>query len=420
MTTEHRLVILGSMDEFVDLVERARARGIYTIVCDGYENGPAKAHADKAYLADIRDTAAIADICRTEGADGIIASFSDLLAECMIDIADAAGLAAYLKPEQERYLREKPLMKEMFAKLGIPTPRSKVIRLDSLEDDFADLAFPCVVKPLNGYGSHGVFVAASLDEVRERFADAAAQSTFDALIAEEYNDGREFNAMTWIVDGQAHVLSIADREKAPFRSGDVPQVVRIAYPSTLTEAIAEDVQDIATKIAGYVGLENGPLCIQLFRTRDGKLAVCEAAGRIFGYEHELLELAGGLAVEDLLLDLTYRPEACKERVRAHSPYLAGHAAGLYFHGREGQVADSSAMDVLAQLDGVTEYLPYYGEGDVISHGRGAKPYAARYYIIGDSRAAIDALSDEIFDRASLVDAGGNELLFSAAARERHE
>ena len=43
----HRLVILGSMDEFVNLVELAKKRGIYTIVCDGYEDGPAKAHADK-------------------------------------------------------------------------------------------------------------------------------------------------------------------------------------------------------------------------------------------------------------------------------------------------------------------------------------------------------------------------------------
>ena len=62
----HRLVILGSMDEFVDLVECAKKRGIYTIVCDGYEDGPAKAHADKAYLEDVRHTDAIAEICRKE------------------------------------------------------------------------------------------------------------------------------------------------------------------------------------------------------------------------------------------------------------------------------------------------------------------------------------------------------------------
>ena len=39
--TQHRLVVLGSMDEFVELVKLARRQGIYTIVCDGYENGPA-------------------------------------------------------------------------------------------------------------------------------------------------------------------------------------------------------------------------------------------------------------------------------------------------------------------------------------------------------------------------------------------
>lgn len=154
----HRLVILGSMDEFVDLVECAKKRGIYTIVCDGYEDGPAKAHADKAYLEDVRHTDAIAEICRKEQADGIIASFSDLLAECMIDIADAAGLPSYLKPKGEKLLREKPLMKQMFQELGIASPRYKKIRLDTLEEDFADMAFPCVIKPVNGYGSHGVFV----------------------------------------------------------------------------------------------------------------------------------------------------------------------------------------------------------------------------------------------------------------------
>lgn len=68
-----------------------------------------QAHADKAYLEDVRHTDAIAEICRKEQADGIIASFSDLLAECMIDIADAAGLPSYLKPKGEKLLRRSRL-----------------------------------------------------------------------------------------------------------------------------------------------------------------------------------------------------------------------------------------------------------------------------------------------------------------------
>lgn len=414
MSENHRLVILGSMDEFVELVERAKARGIYTIVVDGYEDGPAKPHADKAYLEDVRHTEAIADICRKENADGIIASFSDLLAECMIDIADAAGLPAYLKPENEKYLREKPLMKQMFEELDIPSPRYKKIHLDTLEEDFADMEFPCVIKPVNGYGSHGVFVANSLEEVEERFAATAAQSTFDYLMAEEYNNGIEFNVMTWIVDGEAEIISIADRDKVQFDEGEIPQVTRVAYVSPYSEELIDDIAAIATKIANYVHLENGPLCVQMFYSPDKGLAVCEAAGRIFGYEHELVTLGSGLSIEEQLLDCVYDSEAAKQRARDHSPFFKKHAAGLYFHGYDGTVADMSAVDALGKLDGVVQYVPYYRPGDAITHERGAKPYVVRYYLTADSREELDALSEKIMSEASVLDPDGNELLLRLA------
>ena len=35
-----RLLILGTLGEFEQLVQKARARGIYTIVCDGYPDKP--------------------------------------------------------------------------------------------------------------------------------------------------------------------------------------------------------------------------------------------------------------------------------------------------------------------------------------------------------------------------------------------
>ena len=40
---ERRLMILGSMDEFVGLVKKAKQRGIYTVVCDSYPDGPREA-----------------------------------------------------------------------------------------------------------------------------------------------------------------------------------------------------------------------------------------------------------------------------------------------------------------------------------------------------------------------------------------
>ena len=104
---KHRLLILGTLGEFVQLVQKSRDKGYYTIVCDGYPDGPARKFADEAYQIPVTDTERIAELCREKEIDGIITSFSDLLLECMVKIADRAGLPCYLKPEQLPWYRDK-------------------------------------------------------------------------------------------------------------------------------------------------------------------------------------------------------------------------------------------------------------------------------------------------------------------------
>lgn len=53
---KHRLLILGTLGEFVQLVQKSREKGYYTIVCDGYPDGPARKFADEAYQIPVTDT----------------------------------------------------------------------------------------------------------------------------------------------------------------------------------------------------------------------------------------------------------------------------------------------------------------------------------------------------------------------------
>ena len=88
---QHRLLILGSMGEFVQLVKKSKERGYYTIVCDNYPDGPARTFADEDYVIPVTATEEIAQLCKEKTVDGIITSFSDLLLECMVKIAAACG-----------------------------------------------------------------------------------------------------------------------------------------------------------------------------------------------------------------------------------------------------------------------------------------------------------------------------------------
>ena len=69
---KHRLLILGTLGEFEQLVQKAREKGYYTIVCDGYPDGPARKFADEAFQIPVTDTERIACLCREKEIDGIL------------------------------------------------------------------------------------------------------------------------------------------------------------------------------------------------------------------------------------------------------------------------------------------------------------------------------------------------------------
>lgn len=408
---DHALLILGSAPEFCELVRRARARGIRTVVADGYPDGPARELADASHVVDVRDTASVADLVRAEGVDACVSSFSDVLAEALSNVAAATGLPAPLPPERLRYLRDKTLMGRMFDELGIPHPATVEVRRDSIAADVAQIGFPLVTKPADGWGSHGVYLLDTVGELEERYDDVARYSTADHILCERYDDGHEFNLMSWVVDGEPVVLEVADREKSREVAHVVPHVSRIVYPSRLTDVVLDGARDILRRVARYVGLDCGPLCMQFFWSPARGIQVCECAGRIFGYEHELLELAGDIAVEDLLLDWAYDRDALRERLAGHDPHLPRVAAGLYFHGHEGVVARVEGVPDAGHDPMVAESLAYYEPGERIGHAVGDKPYAVRVYLVGDCYEAVDARTAELFEHVRVEDAQGANLLY---------
>ncbi|MBR5337276.1 MAG: ATP-grasp domain-containing protein [Lachnospiraceae bacterium] len=416
---DHKLLILGSMDEFVGLTQKSVARGYETFVCDGYNFGPAKRFADHSYNIDIRNVEKIAALIREEKIDGIISSFSDILFEYLVKIADLTGLKTYCSVEKSAYLRDKPKMKEMFEKLGVPFAKSRIFTSVPGENDIAGLKAPLVMKPLDGYGSRGIFVVGSAKEIAERFNTTAGYSSDKkTVIVEEYNDGYEINMMNWVVDGEVHVISLADREKSVEIKGDIPHVSRIAYPSRIMEHVYSDAREIVSKVAEYTGIKNGPLCMQFFYRPGDGIRVCECAGRIFGYEHELVEYGSGLAIEDLLLDYVYDEENIKTRLSGHDPFAFKNVAGLYFHGFEGKVTWSfdEAKKVIDSL-GAIDHLFYYTKGEAICHEIGNTSYILRVFIGGQNRDDLDALTNKYYDQMRVLDKDGKNVLYSSQMKE---
>lgn len=403
-----RILILGSLVEFIELVKCAKRRGYYTVVCDGYKDGPAKEYADKAYTIDVRDVDSISKICIEENIDGIMGSFSDLLFEQISKIADQVGLKWYVKPDELKYYREKNETKALLSKLGVRVPKNCILSRNFKDDELTGFQFPLVIKPINGYGSKGIFVINSIEEIRRNYDSVIKRATIDRIQVEEYSTGREYNMMTWLVDGKVHVISIADREKNPQIGNMIPLLNRVVYPAKNIHEIIGEATAVLQKFAAATGQTEGALSMQFFYNEHG-VEVCEIAGRLFGYEHEMVTNCSGLKIEDLLLDYVYEPAELERKLKDHSPFFEKQCAGLYFVGKQdAEISNQSIIGKLAEDKHVVECNIFYKEGEFVDN-YSSKPYLARYYIMAESREELDETTEIFFNNFKVYDRNGDNI-----------
>ena len=416
---KHKVLILGTLGEFTELVQKAKKRGYEVVVCDGYPDGIARKFADKDYTIPVTDIDSIAQMCREEKIDGIITSFSDLLLECMVKIAAKAGLPCYLKPEQLPWYRDKSACREVLDKLGLPTPGFRKVPVDLLKQgseeeiqkSVSGLQYPLISKPLDKYGSRGIFIIHDQGEIVTKALQTAEYTNCQEILIEEYNDGFEFNMMTWVMDGEVNVISIADREKTEVEEGMLPISTRNVYPSRFLSEVEKNATDVLQKYIRHTGQMEGALSMQFFWKPDKGIQVCEIAGRFFGYEHELTDMVYGFSIEELLLNYLYEKDKIQTMFAQHDIYAPSkYGAVLYFQGKQLQIADQKAAYQLAQERCVVKPWIFYKEGEnVIEYG--PNPYLALFYIEADTRGQLEKETRKFFSEMSIRDPKGQEVAY---------
>ncbi len=407
---QKRLMILGTQFELCELVRMARSRGCYTVVCDGYEDGPARAYADKAYTVDVRQIDEVAAICKEERIDHIITSFSDIMFECMTLIADKAGIPCYMTASQLDAYRRKDETKALCRKLDLKVPAFRLLQRGFSDDDLKGLSFPLIVKPKDSYGSRGLRIVEDAAQLREAFDESADFSTTDEVLAEEISKGQELNCTGFVMDGRVHMLAVSDRMTMPFDASHIPVNYAQHYPSVHFQKAAPLVREALQRFVDATGQKEGPISTQCFF--DGtQIEICEIAGRFFGFEHELVTMTTGLSIEKLLLDLVYEPDAVRAALKDHNAKGTRSAFGLYLTSvREGIIEDQSALRELQTAPYVTDSVLFYEEGEHCGMF-GPKPYFARYYMTGAGRGQLLEAERDMLRRASALDSQGRELLF---------
>lgn len=337
MIENNRILVLGSVEDFTALTKKLVERGAYTVVVDAAENGDAKRYATRSYNVDLNDSDKINDIIKCENIGKIITSFSDNLFELMVKYSHENKLPSYCPYETVMFLRDKIKMKQMFSELNIPHSKAQLINISSLKKNDIKLKYPFVLKPLDGWGSRGMFIINDFSELESHINESATYSiTNPSVMIEEINDGHEINVQSWVRKGEIHYVNFGDRETSGRTRNKLQYLTRQKYPSFYYQRLKDIVKEYLTKVAAYVGITEGPLSIQLFY-KDGEISVGEVAGRFFGMEQNLSILSNEIDRNELLVNMLFNPDANDEILKSFQAYNGRYSFGLFIKGKEGIV-----------------------------------------------------------------------------------
>ena len=260
-------------------IERVRELDARVVAVDRNADAPGLVAADEAEVVDFSDVAAVTEVGRRHGVDGVLTVASDRAVPVVAAVAEALGLPG-IGSETAHVMTHKIAMRRRLAEHGVPQPRFAAVRTHTEARAAAEaVGFPAVLKPADSSGQRAVFRLGSFDDLEAHLHAALAGSTSTEAIFERYHEGAEVNTLLVASRGDLRLLTASDR----VRPNGIGFGVALAhvYPSTFFGDVLEEVERVAAAAVHALGLRDGVAYPQLIVARDG-VRVIEVAARIPG------------------------------------------------------------------------------------------------------------------------------------------
>lgn len=203
--------------------------------------------------------------------------------------------------------RDKFLMRQLFARADVLSPKFLRFTLDDEPEEIADqIPYPCVVKPRSMSGSRGVIRADSpIDFMKaySRLKPILQQGGADDFLVEDYIDGVEVALEGIMNNGEFKVLALFDKPDPLV--GPYFEETIYTTPSRLPVSVQQNIFATTAKAAAALGLREGPIHAELRINDQGAWLVEVAARSIGGLCSRTLQFGTDMSLEELILRQTF-------------------------------------------------------------------------------------------------------------------
>lgn len=341
-----KLMIVGASVLQLPGILKAKEMGLEVAVVDYNPQAVGIAYADKYYNASTMDEDAVLAAAMDYKPDGIMTLATDMPMRGVAKAASALGLHG-ISYDTAVKATDKFDMIKAFKGHDVPSPWYYTV--DSIEALMAlerRLSYPCVMKPTDNAGSHGVVLARSFEELLDSFEYSHSCSRHGNVIIEEYISGPEISVEVMVVDGEVNVLQITDK-----LTTGVPFFVEMGHsqPTRFPADVRKSIMQVAAAACRAVGIDNGPAHVEMKVPARGPQMI-ELGARMGGdnITTHLVPLSTGIDMVKATIDVALgnKPDI--------TPTLECGSAIRYFIAPFGTIKSISGVEKAQAIPGVKQ------------------------------------------------------------------
>jgi biotin carboxylase len=306
--------------------------------------------------------------------------------------AERLGLP-YNRPSAVAACRDKYLSRESFRAAGLQVPEYFKVRLgEDPRQAAARAPYPCVLKPLSLSASRGVIRANDEEEFTAAFRriKALLETRDIARLREEQNryiqvesfiEGQEFALEGILTGGRLKTLALFDKPD-PLNGPFFEETIYVT-PSRAYEAQIE-LMATAEQAVRSLGLERGPVHIELRFNREGAWVLEVAPRPIGGLCAKALRFDSGMSLEELILR-----HALGEDVSGARPMDAASGVMMIPVPRGGIYEDVAGVEQASAIPGIEEVLITAKQGQRILPWPEGSSYLGFIFARGETPEAVE-------------------------------
>ena len=271
-------MIIGASVLQLPAILKAKEMGLHVAVVDFNPQAIGIPYADKYYNASTMDEEAVLAAAEDYQPDGIMTLATDMPMRGVSKASDKLHLHS-INYQTAVKATDKYDMIKAFKAHNVPSPWFFAVdTLEELKEHEADVTFPCIIKPTDNAGSHGVAKVHGFQELLDNYEYAHQCSRHGKVIVEEYLEGPEVSVEVMVVDGKVNILQITDKITT-----EAPHFVELGHtqPSQLPLATQEAIRDVTIAACNAIGIDKGPAHVEMKVTRRGPVMI-ELGARMGG------------------------------------------------------------------------------------------------------------------------------------------